>query len=234
MARSPNIYADGSRKSGAATAEKSIPRKIGQKSGTLAGPAASRDMISRKVGPNSQRTNTNYRYADECGVGGKEVQMTLTSPDFFIRPSQLEAGDPCQYHRQPGEALTLRLRTDVTLQRGDEICKDSYRSMRRYLKPPQRNDGSPDWRRLGGATVERSRHSGVIEIERRSSWIGGILPQRFQVRIFTTYFGFLPERRHNFGGAHAKLGAPPQIVTFTELSRLVPPLFNLKFAVDKE
>ncbi|KAG5442852.1 hypothetical protein CSKR_113283 [Clonorchis sinensis] len=39
---------------GAAAAEKPIPRKIGQKFGTLAGPASSRDLIGRKSGPNRQ------------------------------------------------------------------------------------------------------------------------------------------------------------------------------------
>ncbi|KER22286.1 hypothetical protein T265_09573 [Opisthorchis viverrini] len=40
--------------SGAATAEKPIPRKIGQNFGTLAGPASCRDLIGRKSEPNSQ------------------------------------------------------------------------------------------------------------------------------------------------------------------------------------
>ncbi|KER31708.1 hypothetical protein T265_02079 [Opisthorchis viverrini] len=40
--------------SGAATAEKSIPRTIGQEFGTLASPASSRDLIGRMSGPNSQ------------------------------------------------------------------------------------------------------------------------------------------------------------------------------------
>ncbi|KER21118.1 hypothetical protein T265_10478 [Opisthorchis viverrini] len=40
--------------SGAATAEKSIPRKIGQEFGTLAGPAPRRNPIGRKFGPKSQ------------------------------------------------------------------------------------------------------------------------------------------------------------------------------------
>ncbi|GAA49827.1 hypothetical protein CLF_103649 [Clonorchis sinensis] len=41
------------KQSGAAAAEKPIPRKIGQKFGTLAGPASSRDLIGRKSGPNN-------------------------------------------------------------------------------------------------------------------------------------------------------------------------------------
>ncbi|GAA57138.1 hypothetical protein CLF_112227 [Clonorchis sinensis] len=41
-------------KSSAASAERPIPRKIGQEFGTLAGPASSPDLISRKSGPNSQ------------------------------------------------------------------------------------------------------------------------------------------------------------------------------------
>ncbi|KER33505.1 hypothetical protein T265_00620 [Opisthorchis viverrini] len=40
--------------SGAATAEKPIPSKIGQKLGTLAGPTSGRDPIDRNSGPNSQ------------------------------------------------------------------------------------------------------------------------------------------------------------------------------------
>ncbi|GAA36539.2 programmed cell death 6-interacting protein [Clonorchis sinensis] len=40
--------------SGAATAEKPIPRKISQKFRTLTGPASSRDLIGRKSGPSNQ------------------------------------------------------------------------------------------------------------------------------------------------------------------------------------
>ncbi|KER28760.1 hypothetical protein T265_04451 [Opisthorchis viverrini] len=40
--------------SGAVTAEKPIPRIIGQEFGTLAGPASRRDLTGRKSGPNSQ------------------------------------------------------------------------------------------------------------------------------------------------------------------------------------